>query len=491
MADTDTQSTPRQQGAVPEDKSTQKFAINDPLSRKTNTGRLGMLSDTQTRRTIRLRPVNPAAAAQQAGSPATDPAAGSPAAAPVGGKFTATATQKTVVLRPANGKPLVAAGKILDVNTRGIPSLKPRVAVATPIHPTAEPVPESAAAPEPVSASPEEENTISIKVVPATPEMQAPETTVSAATAEAETVAIPKRAPEPMMPSLDHEDRNDTIKIKRPQGAIPLTPAARATAASAGITLPADGEKTILVKKPETAKPVTLKPVTLTPLAPVSAQPAAPTAEEASTPHPTAAQSSSATVAVPKIKPQAITPTMTPLQPPPVLRAQPKATPAAPPVLKPAGAAAPTLKPLGNATPAPAAEAPAPAPQPAAEAATPQAPPKGLSLGLKKKQESAPAPAPAPAPETANTAAAPEGQKVAEESEEEAFARAKAFAEAKARAKNGKNGQLPYLLVAVVTLILVAASAVLCTLQYLNTYEKARLSGKEIEVPMIGNYIKL
>ena len=125
--------TPASSLKLPE-KENSGTAIADPLAnRDTDTGNLEVLDDTQTRRTVKLKPIRPLGA----GGPAAEPAGENtntrksvvlkPASAPsvpVDGANTNTKTRKTVVLKPASA-PSVPLGGAENAETPKTVDLKP------------------------------------------------------------------------------------------------------------------------------------------------------------------------------------------------------------------------------------------------------------------------------------------------------------------------------------------------------------------------------
>ena len=291
--------------------------IADPLSsRDTDTSNLEILDDTQTRRTVKIKPLAP-------------PTSTGTIKLPIEGED--TNTRRTVVL-----KPMAAAGSEGEnTNTRRTVVLRPqtntgedthtrRTVVLKPVDNTENSgaaevsdetvaVPKPAAVPKipvPINPAPAAEvsdETVAVPKPAAAPEIPVPINPVPAAEVSDETVAVPKPKPA-VTPGVElggaAEDDDRTVKVKRPvapprigprpmgapmpkggisglprpgvPGAKPAVPAPAATAAPAAPAATAVDPESIkeTVKLPQPPRP----PVGAKP-APVStAKPAAPVA---------------------------------------------------------------------------------------------------------------------------------------------------------------------------------------------------------------------
>ncbi len=206
--------------------------ITDPMTgRDTDTGNLDVLADTQTRRTVKLKPLAPQKAAntpiklQGAGVTTTT------TVTPIPASGMDTQTRKTVVLKPA-----APAGIQLDganTQTRKTVVLRPSVAPASGLHVT------------PSAPAADAEDTTTRKTVALHPSTAAPsglKITPAPAAAAAEeddtrtrkTVVLKPSAATPAGLKIEKEDMDDaTIRIQRPPRKAPATPAAAPAAPAA------------------------------------------------------------------------------------------------------------------------------------------------------------------------------------------------------------------------------------------------------------------
>lgn len=207
--------------------------ITDPMTgRDTDTGNLDVLADTQTRRTVKLKPLAPQKAAntpiklQGAGVTTTT------TVTPIPASGMDTQTRKTVVLKPA-----APAGIQLDganTQTRKTVVLRPSVAPASGLHVT------------PSAPAADAEDTTTRKTVALHPSTAAPSglkiTPAPAAAAAGEeddtrtrkTVVLKPSAATPAGLKIEKEDMDDaTIRIQRPPRKEPATPAAAPAAPAA------------------------------------------------------------------------------------------------------------------------------------------------------------------------------------------------------------------------------------------------------------------
>lgn len=207
--------------------------ITDPMTgRDTDTGNLDVLADTQTRRTVKLKPLAPQKAAntpiklQGAGVTTTT------TVTPIPASGMDTQTRKTVVLKPA-----APAGIQLDganTQTRKTVVLRPSVAPASGLHVT------------PSAPAAGAEDTTTRKTVALHPSTAAPSglkiTPAPAAAAAGEeddtrtrkTVVLKPSAATPAGLKIEKEDMDDaTIRIQRPPRKEPATPAAAPAAPAA------------------------------------------------------------------------------------------------------------------------------------------------------------------------------------------------------------------------------------------------------------------
>ncbi|WP_294436389.1 hypothetical protein [uncultured Victivallis sp.] len=207
--------------------------ITDPMTgRDTDTGNLDVLADTQTRRTVKLKPLAPQKAAntpiklQGAGVTTTT------TVTPIPASGMDTQTRKTVVLKPA-----APAGIQLDganTQTRKTVVLRPSVAPASGLHVT------------PSAPAVDAEDTTTRKTVALHPSTAAPSglkiTPAPAAAAAGEeddtrtrkTVVLKPSAATPAGLKIEKEDMDDaTIRIQRPPHKTPATPAAAPAAPAA------------------------------------------------------------------------------------------------------------------------------------------------------------------------------------------------------------------------------------------------------------------
>ena len=211
--DTKTRKTVRLHPAGGTPNLIEKEKIADPLSgRDTDTSNLEILDDTQTRRTVKIKPIAPPAGG--AVKLAVDPAD--------------TRTRKTVVLRP------VVEGSAENTNTRKTVVLRPQAAGTAPAVPAAEAKAETVELSDETVAVPKPQNepAPAIKLsAPAAPaaapaaekpaEITAPEETkAEKVELSDETVAVAKPKLEPQTPVAigqpAAEDDDQTVKIKRP-----------------------------------------------------------------------------------------------------------------------------------------------------------------------------------------------------------------------------------------------------------------------------------
>lgn len=207
--------------------------ITDPMTgRDTDTGNLDVLADTQTRRTVKLKPLAPQKAAntpiklQGAGVTTTT------TVTPIPASGMDTQTRKTVVLKPA-----APAGIQLDganTQTRKTVVLRPSVAPASGLHVT------------PSAPAADAEDTTTRKTVALHPSTAAPSglkiTPAPAAAAAGEeddtrtrkTVVLKPSAATPAGLKIEKEDMDDaTIRIQRPPHKTSATPAAAPAAPAA------------------------------------------------------------------------------------------------------------------------------------------------------------------------------------------------------------------------------------------------------------------
>ncbi len=207
--------------------------ITDPMTgRDTDTGNLDVLADTQTRRTVKLKPLAPQKAAntpiklQGAGVTTTT------TVTPIPASGMDTQTRKTVVLKPA-----APAGIQLDganTQTRKTVVLRPSVAPASGLHVTSS------------APAADAEDTTTRKTVALHPSTAAPSglkiTPAPAAAAAGEeddtrtrkTVVLKPSAATPAGLKIEKEDMDDaTIRIQRPPHKTPATPAAAPAAPAA------------------------------------------------------------------------------------------------------------------------------------------------------------------------------------------------------------------------------------------------------------------
>lgn len=207
--------------------------ITDPMTgRDTDTGNLDVLADTQTRRTVKLKPLAPQKAANtpiklQGASVTT-----TTTVTPIPASGMDTQTRKTVVLKPA-----APAGIQLDganTQTRKTVVLRPSVAPASGLHVT------------PSAPAADAEDTTTRKTVALHPSTAAPSglkiTPAPAAAAAGEeddtrtrkTVVLKPSAATPAGLKIEKEDMDDaTIRIQRPPHKTPATPAAAPAAPAA------------------------------------------------------------------------------------------------------------------------------------------------------------------------------------------------------------------------------------------------------------------
>jgi hypothetical protein len=408
--------------------------ITDPLSaRDTDTGSIEkVLDDTQTRKTIKLRPLS----SKPAGGPLTKDAGaklavGEPALTPVGAKPTlkpAGATAPT--LKPAGGqaptlKPVGAAAPTLKPAGGQAPTLKPAAAPAKPEVKVSDsqktminPVQQAMASEEhqdAVSQGEVDDDTVKLK----RPQKVAAEPEASETASPLPTVAKAKSVP----------GSKQTIKLRPSTGG--------ATAGEA--------------QKPEAAaskQTIKLTPVGAPKLTSKAApSPSAPTIDLKSPSKP------AVTAPSPGGAPKLNLPGMKPAEAKPAEAA---------PEEKKEEAAAP--KKLGLSIPK--KEAPAPAEKPEGEAEAEAAPAKG-GLALKK---SAP-------PE-----GAPKGPPSAQKGQERF--------EGKKKKQKAPSAASPfYTLLALATLILVGASAFVTAAQFMNLWEPTWI-GQKIEIPYLSQLVK-
>ena len=214
-------------------------SIADPLAnRDTDTGNLEVLDDTQTRRTVKLKPIRPQGSnvpdidlAGDSGSANTNtrksvvlaPAGSTPAA---GGDGSSTNTRKTVVLKPASAVPPAVGGDGNSTNTRKTVVLKPAGAINVPVEAPADDrtvkiqrPPKTAVnvspAPAPMPAPSMTEEPISSRATVALPDEEAPNPAPSVDDAtQSNTTIKPAAAPGISIEPIPADDR--TVKIQRP-----------------------------------------------------------------------------------------------------------------------------------------------------------------------------------------------------------------------------------------------------------------------------------
>ena len=235
--DTRTRKTVKLRSSAP---ITQDIPVADPLtSRDTDTGNLEILDDTQTRKTLKLKPMT-------AGTPAPGPKL----------DLGDTNTRKTVVLRPSG---VAGAPVVPQIPKPGV-SIPGGVSVAAPVNP----VPASAVAAPKVEIDDQTAAVPRPSAAPAAPKVEVDDQTaaVPRPSAGAATVKLPGAAP------AAAEDDDQTVKLKRPPR---LTPSPVPGAATRP---PMGGDLKATVKLP--ARPGA--PATAAPAAAPAAAPKPPTA---------------------------------------------------------------------------------------------------------------------------------------------------------------------------------------------------------------------
>ena len=207
--------------------------ITDPMTgRDTDTGNLDVLADTQTRRTVKLKPLAPQKAANtpiklQGASVTT-----TTTVTPIPASGMDTQTRKTVVLKPA-----APAGIQLDganTQTRKTVVLRPSVAPASGLHVT----PSAPAADAEDTTTPK---TVALHLTTAAPaalKITLPPAAAAAGeeddTRTRKTVVLKPSAATPAGLKIEKEDMDDaTIRIQRPPHKTPATPAAAPAAPAA------------------------------------------------------------------------------------------------------------------------------------------------------------------------------------------------------------------------------------------------------------------
>ena len=229
-------------------------SLADPMRGDTDTSNLDVLDDTQTRKTIKIKPLNPTTPQVNIGTlPKT------PGATPLSG----TQTRKTVVLKPQSA--VQGATPLSGTQTRKAVVLKPQSAAqgATPLSGT-----------------------------------QTRKTVVLSPVSKPQTPEIPPAAPAPAPAVAPANETDDTVTRK------------------ATVIAPADDDKTVKISRPQLSKPAvdpkrTVKLGALAtpaaPAAPAAAVPPAPAAKPAVPPAP-AAKPAAAVPPAPAAKPVAAIP---------------------------------------------------------------------------------------------------------------------------------------------------------------------------------------
>ena len=419
--------------------------IADPLSsRDTDTSNLEILEDTQTRRTVKIKPLAP-------------PTSTGSIKLPIDGED--TNTRRTVVLKPMGAagsegentntrrtvvlRPQTSAGE--DTNTRRTVVLKPVENVAKPEVPAVEvsdetvAVPKPAAAPavpvpiNPVPAAEVSDETVAVSKPAAAPAVPVPINPVPAAEVSDETVAVPKPKPA-VTPGVElggaaAEEDDRTVKVKRPAAPPRIGPRPMgAPMPKGGIGgLPRPGVPGIKPAAPAT--PAAAAPATAAPAAPAAAKPAP------------------ATAAAPAVDPESTKETVKLPQPP---------------------------RPSVAAKPAPAA--PAAAPAPAAKSA-PVAPASSQPLTAEPSGKPASAADEADDEITLAPSSKNKGDKGDAPSVETGAEESKMDSRAKSRvAQPGANTASPlYLVLGIITAVLMLAVTVLTLTQYLDFEHKVKI----------------
>jgi hypothetical protein len=429
--------------------------ISDPLSgRDTDTSNLEILDDTQTRRTVKIKPI--AAAARTTVKLNVDE--GATGAAPASSDAEDTQTRKTLVLKPLSGavRPSVApsaapaaektpaAGALTSDGTMRLKKPIPRPMTTQTLQPAA------AAAP----ATPGNEQTVTL----APPPVAAKPTAIAVNDADDTTTRKTNIQPDPQTITLTPGD----VKTASPTTEQTVTLSAASIKPATAVAVN-DGDDT------STRKAVAVPPTAGASGAEDQTMKLARPQKPAIPPRPTVAGATA-----PKI---------------PALK--PAAKPGVPPMgAKPAAPGAPTVV-------APPTQTLQPSPAPAA-APSPELAPKPTPA----------APAPATAAKVAETpsTAAPEKkadddlvlapsmkekkaaeEKKAEEADPKAYLAAKKAAEkAKKAAKEGENQpSVFYLVVALLTIAAVAVCVLYTTVHYLDFEQKVKIYDKVSFVPLM------
>lgn len=205
--------------------------ITDPMTgRDTDTGNLDVLADTQTRRTVKLKPLAPQKAANTPikleGAGVTTTTTVTPI--PAGGMD--TQTRKTVVLKPAAPAGIKLDGA--DTQTRKTVVLRPSVAPASGVRVS------PAAAPAAGAEDAAARKTVALHPAPAAPAEEEDDTRTR------KTVVLKPSAATPAGLKIEKEDADDaTIRIQRPPRTAPAAPAP-APAAPAPAPAPAPAQAT-------------------------------------------------------------------------------------------------------------------------------------------------------------------------------------------------------------------------------------------------------
>lgn len=215
--------------------------ITDPMTgRDTDTGNLDVLADTQTRRTVKLKPLAPQKAAntpiklEGAGVTTTTTVTPIPAAP------ADTQTRKTVVLKPAAPAGIKLDGA--DTQTRKTVVLRPSVAPASGVRVS------PAAAPAAGADDAAARKTVALH--PAAPAPAAEEDD----TRTRKTVVLKPSAATPAGLKIEKEDADDaTIRIQRPPRKAPVAPAPAATPAPAPAAAAAEATPRKTVELPAEA----------------------------------------------------------------------------------------------------------------------------------------------------------------------------------------------------------------------------------------------
>lgn len=240
--------------------------LADPLTgRDTDTGNLEVLADTQTRRTVKLKPIAPQPPRPAPQPIAIEPGAAAPGAAAPVGDGANTQTRRTVVLRPS-----VAPASAINVDGQNTQTRKTVVLRPTAV-PASVPV-EPGAAPAPAA---DDMNSDTIKVSrPIRPAIKPAPAAAPVAPAgdSKQTVMLEPGALQPGAPADDMN--SDTIKVGRVKPETPgkpvlnlnkntvaLDPSALSDAPAAPPTSNVDGDATIRIQRPVRKPMVPPKPV--------------------------------------------------------------------------------------------------------------------------------------------------------------------------------------------------------------------------------------